>query len=277
MQPTRRDLHFKLSPESVINWHAQGPQVTHFFNALSIFFPVGERFFIHSVRHYRDRVGDPELQKAITAFIGQEAMHGREHEEYNELMEQAGLPIRKMERRVDRLLEWGKKRLPAISQLSATIALEHFTAIMADRLLRKPEMIAGADPRLAALWRWHALEETEHKAVAFDVYRSVRRPSLKSYFTRNSGLLIATAVFIAYAHAYQRELANADRHSGRWEGMGNYLRFMLGKDGFVRDMIKPWFDYLRPGFHPWDHDNRAFLAEMDALLAETQSFERQAA
>lgn len=81
MQPTRRDLHFKLSTESVSNWHAEGPQVTHFFNALSIFFPVGERFFIHTVRQYRERVTDPELQKAITAFIGQEAMHGREHEE----------------------------------------------------------------------------------------------------------------------------------------------------------------------------------------------------
>lgn len=277
MQPTRRDLRFKLSPESVRNWHEQGPQVAHFFNALSIFFPVGERFFIHTVRNYRDRVTDPELQKAITAFIGQEAMHGREHEEYNELLAQAGLPIARMERRVDKLLEWGKKRLPAISQLSATIALEHFTAIMADRLLRKPEMIAGADPHLMALWRWHALEETEHKAVAFDVYRSVRKPSLKSYFTRSSGLLIATAVFIGFAHAYQRELVNADKSIGRWDGMGNYLRYMLGKGGFVRDMAGPWFDYLKPGFHPWDHDNRYFLAELDQLIAEAKGFDLDAA
>ena len=277
MLPTRRDLRFKLNPESVINWHEQGPQVAHFFNALSIFFPEGERFFIHSVRHYRDRVTDPELQKAITAFIGQEAMHGREHEEYNELMEQAGLPIKKMEGRVSRLLEWGKRRLPPITQLSATIALEHFTAIMADRLLRKPEMIGGADPRMVALWRWHALEETEHKAVAFDVYRAVRKPTLKTYFTRSSGLLVATAVFIGYAYAYQRELVNTDKTMGRWDGMDDYLRFLFGKGGFIPDMIGPWFDYLKPGFHPWDHDNRHFLAEMDKLVAEAASYNMQAA
>jgi predicted metal-dependent hydrolase len=277
MMPTRRDLHFKLTPDSIRNWHAQGPQVAHFFNALSIFFPTGERFFIHSVRNYRDRVTDPELQKAITAFIGQEAMHGREHEEYNALLAQAGFPIQRMEGRVNSILEWGKQKLPRISQLSATIALEHFTAIMADRLLRKPDMIASADPRMVALWRWHALEETEHKAVAFDVYRSVRKPSAKSYLTRSSGLLIATVIFLGFAHAYQRELVNADKTIGRWEGMGNYLRFMLGKGGFVPDMAGPWFDYLKPGFHPWDHDNRHYLAEIDSLIAQAQSFELKSA
>lgn len=277
MLPTRRDLRFKLTPESVRNWHAQGPQVAHFYNALSIFFPVGERFFIHSVRHYRDRVTDPELQKAITAFIGQEAMHGREHEEYNELLAQAGFPIPRMEGRVNAILEWGKQKLPAISLLSATIALEHFTAIMADRLLRKPDMVASADPRMTALWRWHALEETEHKAVAFDVYRSVRKPSAKSYLTRSSGLLIATVIFLGFAHAYQRELVNADKSISRWDGMGNYLRYMLGKGGFVRDMAGPWFDYLKPGFHPWDHDNRHFLSELDQLIAETQRYQLEEA
>ncbi|PTU33258.1 metal-dependent hydrolase [Stenotrophobium rhamnosiphilum] len=277
MLPTRRDLRFKLTPESVRNWHAQGPQVAHFFNALSIFFPTGERFFINSVRQYRERVTDPELQKAITAFIGQEAMHGREHEEYNDLLAQAGFPIHRMEGRVNALLEWGKKKLPAISQLSATIALEHFTAIMADRLLRKPDMIASADPRMVALWRWHALEETEHKAVAFDVYRAVRKPSLKNYITRSSGLLIATVIFLGFAHAYQRELVNADKTIGKWDGMGNYLRFMFAKGGFVRDMAGPWFDYLKPGFHPWDHDNRHFLAEIDTLIAEAKRFDMQEA
>lgn len=273
MLPTRRDLQFRLKPASVRNWHAQGPQVTHFINAMSIFFPVGERFFIHSVRHYRDRIADPELQKAITAFIGQEAMHGREHELYNELMLQAGVPVEKMEGRVNRLLEWAKRRLPPVSQLSATIALEHFTAIMADRLLRKPEMIAGADARMRALWRWHALEETEHKAVAFDVYRKVRGPTLKSYLTRSSGLLIATLVFIGFLHAYQRQLALADTEHGRWEGFGNYMRFLFGKGGFVRDLAGPWADYFRPGFHPWDHDNREFLDELDALIEEMRSYD----
>ncbi|TXH06338.1 MAG: metal-dependent hydrolase [Nevskiaceae bacterium] len=277
MKPTRRDLKFKLDPNRICDWHRQGPQVTHFFNAMSIFFPVGERFFIHSVRHYRDRIRDPELQQAITAFIGQEAMHGREHEDYNALMAQAGLPIAPMERRVAALLEWGKRKLPAITQLSATIALEHFTAIMADRVLRKDGTIDSRDPQMRLLWRWHALEETEHKGVAYDVFRSVRDPSLKSYLTRTSGLVIASIIFLGFLHAYQRELVRADGRIGRLQGMDRYLRFLFGKGGFVRDLVGPWLDYFRPGFHPWDHDNHDFLLEIDALAAQAQGAQLAAA
>ena len=91
--PTRRNLRFKLNPSKALTWHQDGRNVSQFLNTLSLFFPVGERFFIDSVRHYRDRVQDPDLKKAVAAFIGQEAMHGREHEEYNGFVNEAGVPI----------------------------------------------------------------------------------------------------------------------------------------------------------------------------------------
>lgn len=86
IMPIRRNLKFHVPDEKVLNWHSWGPTVTQFFNTLSLFFPEGERFFINSVRKYRDRIDDPELQEAVRAFIGQEAMHGREHEDYNQKM-----------------------------------------------------------------------------------------------------------------------------------------------------------------------------------------------
>lgn len=181
MIPIRRDLQFRLSPDSVDNWHADGPYVTHFINAMSLFFPEGERYFIHTVRHYRDRIGDPALQKAVLAFIGQEAMHGREHQEYNRLLADAGLPAQAVEAQVKRFLDALKAWLPPAAQLSVTIAQEHFTAIVADLVLNDLRLIAGADRRLSALWRWHALEETEHKAVAFDVYETVMGRGLRAY------------------------------------------------------------------------------------------------
>jgi len=90
MMPVRRDLRFNLPPERACDWHAQGSHVTHFFNALSLLFPAGERFFMDSVRHYRDDIDDPVLKKQVLGFIGQEAMHTREHVEYNDLLQQAG-------------------------------------------------------------------------------------------------------------------------------------------------------------------------------------------
>ncbi|MGH8540879.1 MAG: metal-dependent hydrolase, partial [Stenotrophobium sp.] len=263
--PVRRDLRFDLPAARIGDWHGSGAHVAHFFNALSIFFPAGERFFIHSVRHYRDRVTDPELQKAITAFIGQEAMHGREHEQYNELLAQAGLPIQRMEGRVNKILEWGKKKLPAISQLSATIALEHFTAIMADVLLSDPRVLEGADPRMAALWRWHAIEETEHKAVAFDVYRAVA-PGLRGWLLRCLIMLSTTAIFWAHTLLNYFHFTRRDG-IGFWRAAWRFLWNGFVDPGPLRRIQLPWLSYFRPGFHPWNHDNRRHVDRWKAAYA----------
>ncbi len=263
MIPIRRDLHFKLDPDSVRNWHAQGPYVTHFINAMSLFFPHGERYFIHTVRNFREHITDPELQKAVTAFIGQEAMHGREHEEHNRLLAEAGLPAAEIEAHVNSLFTLLKKWLPASAQLSSTIAQEHFTAIVSQLVLTDERMIAGADRRLRALWRWHALEETEHKAVA--------------YALRTGGLVLTTAVFLGLVLYYQQRLLKADTRMTRRQGLGQFVNFLFASPALFPRLALPWLAYLRPGFHPWDHDNRHLLKEMDELVAELQYGAREAA
>lgn len=277
MIPTRRDLHFRLKPASVSNWHAQGPYVTHFVNAMSLFFPEGERFFIHTVRHYRDQITDPALQEAVTAFIGQEAMHGREHEDYNRLLAQAGLPAKQVEAQVTWFLDTLKARLPASAQLSITIAQEHFTAIVSELLLTDPRMIAGADRHLSALWRWHALEETEHKAVAFDVFETVMGRGLKAYALRSGSMVLTTAGFLALVLFYQQQLLKADAHARRSQGLGNFFKFMFTSPALLPRLALPWLSYFRPGFHPWDHDNRHLLKQMDLLVAETRGYALKAA
>ncbi len=277
MIPIRRDLRFKLKPGSVSNWHAQGPYVTQFINAMSISFPEGERYFIHTVRHYRDRVTHPELQKAVTAFIGQEAMHGREHEDYNRLLAETGLPAKELEAHAARFFNLLKARLPASAQLAVTIAQEHYTAIVGELVLTDPRMIAGADRHLSALWRWHALEETEHKAVAFDVYETVMGRGLKAYALRTSSMVLTTVGFLGLVLFYQRQLLKADVQTRRWQGLGNFVNFMFRAPGLLPRLALPWLAYFRPGFHPWDHDNRHLLRQMDALVAETQNYTLKAA
>lgn len=266
MIPIRRDLHFNLKPADVTHWHAYGPEVSNLLNAMSIFFPVGERFFIHSVRQLRSRIDDAELQQAITAFIGQEAMHGREHEQYNAALTQAGFPAAQLEAQVHALLELAKKTLTPKQQLALTIALEHFTAILADLLLTEPRLLEGAGPRLASLWRWHALEETEHKAVAFDVFAAVTRSDRHAYLLRSSGLLFATLIFTSMFMLYQLQLSRADAVSGGIKGWLRYVDYLFGQPGLLRRYTRPWLHWFRPGFHPWDHDNRRLLAGIDDLV-----------
>ncbi len=307
MLPVRRNLHFRLHPESVGDWHEQGPYLTQFINAMSIFFPEGERYFIHTVRQYADRITDPELSKAVTAFIGQEAMHGREHDEYNRLLAEAGLPAEELEAHVAAFLNLLKTKLPASAQLSVTIAQEHFTAILSELVLTDPRLIAGADRRLSSLWRWHALEETEHKAVAFDVYEAVVGRGLKAYALRTSSMVLTTAGFLGLVLYYQQRLLNAgDRtlagqgpgevqgsaqvrtrgqnqghtrgHTqGQTQGLGRFINFMFRSPALLPRLAGPWLSYFRPGFHPWDHDNRHLLEQLPGLVAETERYRLEAA
>jgi len=268
MLPIRRDLKFKLPAERIHDWNAGGHHVSQFFNTLSIFFPSGERFFIDSVRNYRERITDAELQRAVSAFIGQEAMHGREHIEYNDALVAAGLPADAMERLVIALLKFAKKTLPKAEQLAITIALEHFTAILADVLLREPKLLEGAEPRYAALWRWHALEETEHKAVAYDVYVAMLGKGPGAYIRRCVALAALTVIFWSLVIPFHLIIMARDGGLFNLKGWWTLFQYHWLKPGALRRIIPAYFDYYRPGFHPWQHDNRRFLAEIDSI-AET--------
>lgn len=274
IMPVRRDLHFGLPPERIGNWHQLGGNASHFFNALSLFFPDGERFFIHSVRNYRERIQDPTLNRAITAFIGQEAMHSREHAECNELLDRAGLPGSQLQRRVAWIVGLLKSWLPKPVQLSVTIALEHLTAIMANGVLEKPSAFDAAHPAYGNMWHWHALEETEHKAVAYDVWNQVSGSNLLSYLLRCTVLVLATLVFAGLVVWFQRTLVHADP-AARAETRGGRVtfRYLFGKDGIFRSAIRDWFDYFRPGFHPWMHDNRRFLVDVEPLADRVRTGE----
>ena len=138
-------------------------------------------------------------------------------------------------------------------------------------------MIAGADPHLSALWRWHALEETEHKAVAFDVYETVIGRGLKAYALRTGSMVLTTAGFMALVLYYQQRLLKAGTQARRWQGLGKFTDFMFRSPGLLPRLALPWLAYFRPGFHPWDHDNRHLLGQMDALVAETQGYTLKAA
>ena len=271
MQPIRRDLDFnipeQLSPADVGTWHKQGRHVSHFFNALSVFFPEGERFFIHSLRNYRDQITDPKLQRDILGFIGQEAMHGREHVDFNNLMDSAGLPATRLDKFIGKLLSGLKKVLPNSMQLAVTLALEHFTAMMADHVLRDAKVLDDSNPRMAALWRWHALEETEHKGVAFDVYEQVVGKGVGAWALRCLALVLASAVFMALVFVFHLRLLANDPQARGLTGWVRLINFLFGAPGVLRKLALPWLDYFRPSFHPWDHDNRAYLEQIGDLSA----------
>lgn len=269
--PVRRDLRFNLPADRVSDWHREGGLgFTAFLNTFSIFLPVGERFFIDSVRAYRDQIHDPELKKAITAFIGQEAMHGREHEEMNSALFAAVPFAPKIERFVKNTLDNVTKYLGKELSLSGTIALEHFTALLADSILREPRLMEGAEPHYAALWKWHALEETEHKAVAFDTWVAVMGRGPRAYALRATGMVLATVIFWTIMMPALLAVLRHGGHLTDMKSMRQLFKFTMGDFGLIRMQLRDYIDYFRPSFHPWDHDNREFLLQIDDFLAEQE-------
>lgn len=263
VMPVRRDLRFPLPADRIHDWTDAGVQHTLFMNTMSLVIPVGERFFIDAVRHYRNQLEDPELKKAATAFIGQEAMHGREHDEYNDRMIDRLPSAAVFEKRVKLLLDTFQNNTPPAFRLSGTIALEHLTAIMANGYLQEPHFAKLAEPGYHALWHWHALEETEHKGVAYDVYEAAMGKGLQAYALRAFGLVLATSIFWAVTVP---AFVNFVRQEGKLfdvKGWGQFIRFNFGKTGFLRKMAAPWFSYFRLGFHPWDDDNSHYLDGID--------------
>jgi predicted metal-dependent hydrolase len=252
-----RDRHFVCQSADRL-WHGGQVEATAIFNALSTTFPKGEAFFVNSVRAFRDGV-PPRLAEEIKNFTTQEAIHSREHTAFNRVAADAGYDLTPLERKVDERLVLLKNK-PPIASLAATMALEHFTAMFAHELLKDHRHLAGADPQIAELWRWHAAEEIEHKGVAYDTWLHATRdwPRLKRWRVKAMVMLIITSHFISDRFAGALELMRQDGES-RWRSTLKLLNYILVRPGIFRKVVGSWGRYFLPRFHPWSINDRHLL------------------
>ncbi|MDX1693445.1 MAG: metal-dependent hydrolase [Ketobacteraceae bacterium] len=266
VRPRHMDFRF---PEKIPKyWFDDNPYLTHFANALSAAFPEGERFFIDSVRHYQDQIKDQSLLKDIRGFIGQEAHHGKQHEMFNKLVEDTGTPMSMVERTLKRGLREARKNLEPEHQLAITIALEHFTAILANRALLDESLADGMLPEFENLIRWHAIEETEHKAVAYDVYQEV----CGDVAIRRNVMLRVTMAFIGNILAYQMYFLYRDGFPIRPIKFLKFLNFMFGTQGFFRKIIPDYLEYYKADFHPWQQNNLALVQDWKTRYARLSEY-----
>lgn len=249
-----RHIRFDVSEELKTYWHGNSAFRTAFFNALSLQFPEGEQQFISAVKHYRDRIDDPKLKAEIRGFIGQEARHSREHKGYNEGLRARGYDIDALDQRFATHMKWVSS-LPPDRQLAGTCGAEHYTAVLADAILKHPEWMDGAAPAMANLWRWHAIEETEHKSVAFDVYREC----VGNERLRRIVFLFVTWNFFKFTFLNTCSLLKTDGKLWSLRTWVGGLNFLWGKPGVIRKCMPGFLAYFKKGFHPWQQDNRYLL------------------
>ena len=260
---TPRDRRFGREAATPRLWHGGKVEATALYNALSATFPLGEAFFVESVRAFRDGA-DPKLAEDIRNFTTQEVVHSREHLAFNRRAADSGYDLTTLEAQVEKRLAITRGK-PAIVSLAATMALEHFTAILAHELLADPRHLAGAEEATANLWKWHASEEIEHKGVAYDTWLHATKnwTKAKRWKVKALVMIYVTRNFVVDRTKGALELMQQDGVEGP-RAWGRLAYYALGAPGMMRKIFAAWVAYFLPGFHPWNVDDRALIAEYEA-------------
>ena len=238
---------------------------SRFFDAMSLLFPEGEKFFITCVRDFRDQITDPLLQAQVKDFMYQEGQHGTVHTQFNDRLKAQGIAV-------DQIIEEEKRLMFGVFRkyfsrrftLGQTAAAEHLTAIMAHGFFRQ-NLFKNADPRIRAMYAWHAVEEIEHKAVAYDVMKKVARTS---YFTRVLAMLFTSIGFPLHTFMIMNHMFKVDGLKNRPLVFLKGFWWMYGPRGIFTRVLLDWAAYFVPGFHPWKH------GQMNSYRVWRETFDR---
>ena len=247
IKPYRQNFDFSQTPEK---WMGESEFLTNMMNSLSILFPEGEQFFVESVRNVRKQINNKNLQKDISGFIGQEAMHSLEHENFNNFLKNHNFPVNETEKHLKLLLRTLKK-LPERHQLAITCSLEHITAIMAEMILTREDLKEKIDFSMNDLWTWHAIEEIEHKGVAYDVFNEVGGTYQERIFYQ----ILSTVTLITFTSYVMSYYYIKNPSKIKPKDILKGIKLTWGVKGAFPSLIPKWLDYFKYDFHPWNHDN----------------------
>jgi predicted metal-dependent hydrolase len=272
-----RNQHFDFSSVPVF-WNGGDPFSTRFLDALSVNFPEGERFFMESVRAFESAVGDASLREQMRLFIRQEAQHGAAHQRYNQRMAGQGVNVGSIERSLERQHKSTRRKFSETRQLALTAAAEHVTAMLAEGLLGATPMLDDqTDPTMRALFVWHAVEEVEHKSVAFDVLEAVTGGD---YLMRATAMLTFTLYLHVRIAAIMKHMFDVDALPHRRQMVVRGLWRMYGPRGYLTRLLPSYLAWFKPGFHPWQSGMPSLVAawigeyerDRDALRATAAVF-----
>ncbi|MFZ6743143.1 metal-dependent hydrolase [Undibacterium sp. JH2W] len=261
-----RQLKIDLSRGFSRHWLGGDAFRTHLFNAQSFSFPLGEQYFIDSVKAALPLIKDEQLKEEIRGFIGQEASHRHIHAQYNQQLHAQGLSYL-----LEGYMAWRIRttaRFSVESNLAITIAYEHFTAIFADATLSEPSWIGDAEEPLKTLWTWHSIEETEHKSVAYDTYHAIGG----GYIRRIAWFLYVTMLFSFDTAVQTMHCLYKDGQLFKPRTWWQALKYCLRPRGLLWFSLPHYLAYFKPGFQPWDREN---LHLTDQWLAEQETMYRE--
>jgi predicted metal-dependent hydrolase len=265
----REGLDFHLDEDIPRHWFGGDAFKSRFFDAMSILFPEGERFFIACVRDFRDQITDPAQRQAMLDFAKQEAQHSKVHMHFNHRLAIQGVKVDRIQANQRwHLFGFARKHLSPAHTLAITAAVEHLTALMAHSFVERSDHFRHADPRVRAMYVWHAIEEVEHKGVAFDVMQQVAHVG---YGLRAWALILVSLQFPLFAFQILNHMLKVDGYNRRqrWGIWAKGLCWLYGPGGLMGPLLKPYLAWYRPGFHPWQTATHPSFARWGEALQAT--------
>ncbi len=254
LRPRRTAFSF---PHSIPkHWLAGSPTQSHFFNAINLFIVAFEEFMVRVMRNHLPLLKDKDFERQVRGFMGQEATHSFVHQKYLTNLREQEYQIDGYLRTSERVFQEGfEKRLGSRISLAMIAGFEHLTALLAELMLSS-RMVRDAEPFMAELWEWHAAEEIEHKAMAFELLRRMS----PSYLLRSLGVLLGALVVVGFVSAGMVMLLRQDQELWRWRTVKDLKGLFFGPSRMALRALALFFQYFRPGFHP-DQRNTYPLAE----------------
>lgn len=238
-------------------WFANNAVLSLATSVFSIYIPRGEKFFIKSVRYFEDQITDPELKAKVADFIKQEANHYQAHDRFNASLKEKGIDVDKEIATAEKMFSLMEKWLPRKTQLGITVFAEHITATGAKQMLKNPAIAEYQDPEVRRLWEWHAVEEIEHKSVAYDVYEAMGCGYIHRMWSVFIGFLFQVGFLTkSFRRVFRKDIeAGISMKKEREEALKLMKKFHPDREELKREFLM----YFKPGFHPWQIDDRPFL------------------
>jgi predicted metal-dependent hydrolase len=249
---TVRPYKFEWTDDLPKYWFDESPFKTHFMNSLSISFPEGEKYFINSVNHFKDKIVDIEQLSEINKFIAQENWHTYNHKKYNEWLTRQGYDAEDMETFSRAKLQKAKQKLGPLGSLVNTMAIEYGTAISAYWTLSQVKTLDKMHPQFAEFWGWHATEELEHRYVVHNLLCTLLENREFANFAKKKinsfvkiTLLVATYDLYSFVISNTIRMLKQDGQLYKWKTLKDAIPFLFnGKNGFFTFMFFPFVRFI---------------------------------
>ena len=236
-------------------WVGDGSYVnTHILNSLHLCLPPFEDLLCRVFKAHLENIQDPYLADQVRGFVGQEASHSKGHTKFCDTLRAQGYEIDAYIGFMDWVFKnVYEKWLGKTITVSAAAGFEHYTDLLVAIILDS-KFLDYADPRAKEFFAWHAAEEAEHNAVAYELLRSVNN----SYALRQLGNVLGLGIILSCIIGGTVHLLWQDNQLFRWKTLKDLTDFFFTKYGIAGKIVQMFFHYLRPGYHPDDDDYSRF-------------------